>query len=357
MDQSTFIRAAGLNPSLAARWSGPVTAAAGEFDIATPTRLAAWIAQMRHESGGFTSLVESFNYKPAALAIFSRVPASMRERLGRQPNQAVVPIDLQRQIANLAYGGRYGNGDAASGDGWRFRGRGLKQITFHDNYASCGRALGVDLLTSHDLLATDDVLAARSARWFWMTIGCKRPAGQKPELVDQASREQLTHHVAAAERQEIGAVLTLKGAYRVGKAAFQRTTVLPVERVGSMRGDVLRYAVEPVGDGAARRIGRHARPVRREYVISEAPQQQVERLREQLLQIPADGVVGIGNDPATEAEFTAGIFLGPTRGLNDPIQTDESGNNERAHPVLPFDEPDRSVNTTNDSRVDRPPSR
>ena len=172
MDRQKFQRAAGLSDALAGRWFSLVSAAMAEFDISTPARQAAFIAQIRHESGGFTQLSESFNYKPSSLAIFSRVPAHMRAQLGRQPSETMVPLERQKQIANLAYGGRYGNRDAASGDGWRYRGRGLKQITFHDNYAACGRALGVDLVASPDLLASVDILAARSAGWFWKANGC-----------------------------------------------------------------------------------------------------------------------------------------------------------------------------------------
>src|SRR6266702_1221385 len=134
-------------------------------------------------------------------------------------------------------------------------------------------------------------------------------------------------------------------------------TVLPVKGTGSMRGHVLRYAVEQVRDGAAVRIGRYARPIRREYVVGATPQQQLERLREQILQVLAGGFVGIGNHPATKAEFAAGIFSRPARRLNYAIQTDESGNNELAHDVLQVDEPDRSVDTTNDSHVDRQPAK
>lgn len=172
MDRQTFQRAAGLSDALASRWFPPVSAAMTEFGITIAKRQAAFIAQIGHESGGLTRLTESFNYKPSALAIFSRVPVLMRDKLGRQPNETTVPSERQQQIANLAYGGRFGNGDVGSGDGWRYRGRGLKQITFHDNYAACGRALGVDLVANPDLLATDDTLAARSAGWFWSTNGC-----------------------------------------------------------------------------------------------------------------------------------------------------------------------------------------
>jgi putative chitinase len=179
MDTETFQRAANLSPALAERWISPITAAADEFDINTPARLAAWLAQMGHESGGFRLLSESFNYAPDALKIFSHIPAGMRSQLGRQPGEKTVPIARQQQIANLAYGGRFGNGDAASGDGWRYRGRGLKQVTFKDNYRDAGRALGVDLVNDPDQLATDDRLAARSAGWYWKSRGCNESADRR----------------------------------------------------------------------------------------------------------------------------------------------------------------------------------
>ncbi|WP_233869727.1 glycoside hydrolase family 19 protein [Paraburkholderia adhaesiva] len=200
MDRTTFQKALSLSDSITERWYAPVSAAMNEFSINTPARRAAFLAQIRHESGGLTQLTESFNYRPDALAIFSRVPASMRATLGRHPNETTVPVERQRQIANLAYANRYGNGDVNSGDGWRYRGRGLKQITFHDNYAACGRALGVDLLANPDLLATDDVLAARSAAWFWSAHGCNAAADKGdfaqvtriingPAMDQQAKRE------------------------------------------------------------------------------------------------------------------------------------------------------------------------
>ncbi|WP_233867046.1 glycoside hydrolase family 19 protein [Paraburkholderia adhaesiva] len=200
MDRDTFQRALALTDTLTMRWFAPVSAAMTEFAINTPARRAAFLAQIRHESGGLTQLTESFNYRPEALAIFSRVPAAMRATLGRRPNETTVPLARQQQIANLAYASRYGNGDAASGDGWRFRGRGLKQITFRDNYRDCARALGVDLVSNPDGLVTDDTLAARSAAWFWSAHGCNEAADKGdfaqttrlingPAMDQQAKRE------------------------------------------------------------------------------------------------------------------------------------------------------------------------
>ncbi|SAK61803.1 hypothetical protein AWB82_03059 [Caballeronia glebae] len=114
-----------------------------------------------------------------------------------------------------------------------------------------------------------------------------------------------------------------------------RMTVAPVERAGAMRGHVLRYAIEHIGDGAALRIGGNVRPVRREYVVGATPEQQLERLREQTLHVLADGFVGIGNDPAAETEVAACVFGRAAGSLNHAIDADENRNDELAHECSP----------------------
>ncbi|CAG2129064.1 glycoside hydrolase family 19 protein [Cupriavidus numazuensis] len=174
MDKATFQKAAGLSAELAERWFEPVSAALFEFGILQPQRVAAWIAQVGHESKGFSTLAESFDYAVPALVdqFDKRITPALAQQLGRQPGERMVPIERQARIAAIVYAKRYGNGEAASGDGWRFRGRGLKQITFRANYEACSHALGVDLVSEPDRLATDDALAARSAAWFWFANGC-----------------------------------------------------------------------------------------------------------------------------------------------------------------------------------------
>lgn len=167
-----FRKAASISDALAARWYPHVVDAMEEFGINTPKRQAYFIAQIGTESGGFTVVRESLNYSVAGLAIFgSRLTAAQREQLGRKPGEPALSQARQATIANLVYGGRYGNN--LSGDGWKFRGRGLKQITFHDNYEACGKALNLPLLAYPDLLL-DDANAARSAGWFWDANNCNR---------------------------------------------------------------------------------------------------------------------------------------------------------------------------------------
>ncbi|HGG5936387.1 TPA: glycoside hydrolase family 19 protein, partial [Cronobacter sakazakii] len=106
------------------------------------------------------------------LAIFgSRLTAAQREQLGRKPGEKALSPERQAAIANIVYGGRFGNN--LNGDGWKYRGRGLKQITFKANYEECGKALGLNLVDSPDLLLQDKY-AALSAGWFWKANGCNQ---------------------------------------------------------------------------------------------------------------------------------------------------------------------------------------
>lgn len=190
MDKTTFQKAAGLGEALANRWWPHVDAALFEFGILLPHRVAAWVAQVAHESKGFTTLAESFDYSVEGLVdMFDRrMTPALARTLGRQPGERAVPLERQQRIASIVYAGRYGNGDAGSGDGWRYRGHGLKQITFLDNHRECGQALGVDLVAQPERLATDDRLAARSAAWFWYARGCN-------QLADLGDIDQLTRRI------------------------------------------------------------------------------------------------------------------------------------------------------------------
>ena len=132
-----------------------------KFDIATVDQQAAFIGQCSHECNHFKTLEENLNYRAETLHQLwpQRFPTmEIANAYAHQPSR----------IANKVYGGRMGNRDEQSGDGFRFHGRGLIQLTGHDSYYHCGQALGVDLVANPDLVATPKY-AALSAGWFWST--------------------------------------------------------------------------------------------------------------------------------------------------------------------------------------------
>ena len=167
MTQSQFQQAAVISAGLAARWFQPITDAMKEFGITEPKDKAMFIAQVGHESAGFSALVENFNYTPAALLTTCgrRVTNYQASMLGRANGKPA----SQEAIANLVYSNRLGN--KAAGDGWKYRGRGLIQITGLTNYRDCGNGLKLDLVTNPELLEKD-INAARSAAWFYVSKGC-----------------------------------------------------------------------------------------------------------------------------------------------------------------------------------------
>jgi putative chitinase len=155
---------------LFADWLDPLNEVFERFEINTPERMAAFIGQCAHESGSFKVLQENLNYKSDALMkLFgrSRISEEDCKKYGRRDD--IKQRADQDAIANLIYGGDFGRknlGNTEFGDGAKYKGRGLIQLTGKANYTKAGEALGVDLLSSPELVSQPQY-AALTAGWFW----------------------------------------------------------------------------------------------------------------------------------------------------------------------------------------------
>ena len=135
---------------------------AAKFQINTPLRLAHFLAQCGHESGGFKHTNENLNYSADGLKkIFPKyfAQAGLAESYARQPEK----------IASRVYGGRMGNGDESTKEGFKFRGRGYIQLTGKSNYSEFDKFVNEDILANPDLVATQYPLL--SAAWFFHKNG------------------------------------------------------------------------------------------------------------------------------------------------------------------------------------------
>ena len=142
---------------------------AAKFEINTPLRLAHFLAQCGHESGGFKATQENLNYSASGLkGIFGKYfkEAGLAEQYQRNP----------QKIASRVYGGRMGNGPESTGDGFKFRGRGYIQLTGKDNYTAFGRAINEDITANPDKVATHYALL--SAAWFFSKNGLHKMADE-----------------------------------------------------------------------------------------------------------------------------------------------------------------------------------
>ena len=130
--------------------------------------LALFLGQVEHESGGFSKVIESFNYSIQGLSLFKKYLSDAdRARLGRQPGERTVPLARQAEIANRVYGGRMGN--TGPNDGWLFRGHGLIQLTGRANHKLFGDAIGVDLVAKPEL-ASDEAHIYDLALAYWVRV-------------------------------------------------------------------------------------------------------------------------------------------------------------------------------------------
>jgi putative chitinase len=146
-------------PELADRWVNALNETCEEFAIDTPFRIAGFLSNVAHESAGFKFVKENLNYSAASLMRVwpSRFPnLEVAQRYAMQPEK----------IANRAYADRMGNGDEASGDGAKFLGRGLIQLTGKNNYVAYSLACNNEAL-QHPEIVEQPKYAAESAGWFW----------------------------------------------------------------------------------------------------------------------------------------------------------------------------------------------
>lgn len=165
-----LVAGTGATALRAAQWLPALQTACDHFEINTPLRIAAFLAQCGHESMGLARTDESFDYSIAALPqVFRRITPALAATLGRQPGERMVPLERQARIANIAYAGQYGNGDSPSGDGWAFRGSSPIGLTFRGNFEACGTDLSLDLVGEPDRVRTDPALGALVSGWFWST--------------------------------------------------------------------------------------------------------------------------------------------------------------------------------------------
>ena len=154
---------------------------AAKFELNTPLRLAHFLAQAGHESGGFKAVNENLNYgAKGLLGIFKKYfPTEQKALLyERKPEK----------IANLVYGGRMGNGPEVSGEGFKFRGRGYIQLTGKDNYKAFDAIVTENIIETPDLVATKYPLM--SAAWFFHKNGLHKIAdeGATDEVVTKVTK-------------------------------------------------------------------------------------------------------------------------------------------------------------------------
>jgi putative chitinase len=171
-----------------AAWASALNPALRKYSIDSPERVASFLAQTGYESGQYNKLDENLRYTTAARL--------MKVWPKRFPTVAAASayIDNPIKLANLVYANRMGNGEVQSGDGYRYHGRGLIQLTGRSNYSAAAKALGLDLLNHPDLLLQPQA-ASMSAAWFWQTRGLNELADDRTDDSDLADFTEITRRI------------------------------------------------------------------------------------------------------------------------------------------------------------------
>lgn len=145
-------------------WVEPLNDAAREFDISLPWDISAWLANIAVESSQLNDLQENLNYRADRLPVVW--PSHFKTTEEAQP-YAHDP----KKLANKVYANKYGNGDEASGDGFKFSGKGPCQLTFKSAYEACHDDTGIDCVNHPELLLRP-AIGSRVAGWFWHWKNC-----------------------------------------------------------------------------------------------------------------------------------------------------------------------------------------
>lgn len=175
MDRTLLLRVCpGLSTSHALAWGDALAAAAEEWEINTPARVAMWVANLAHESQGFVRLVENMNYSAQRLAqVWPRRYAVDPRAIDKRPNELATFLGNKPDcVANDVYALRMGNGAPSTGHGWLYRGRYPVMLTGKANYEAANDALGVPDTSDPDALLQDLPGMARVCAWFWTVNGC-----------------------------------------------------------------------------------------------------------------------------------------------------------------------------------------
>ena len=186
IDESALVRAM-PRATQTTGWTKVLNLAMSRFEISSLERIAAFLAQVAYESAELSRLEEQLSYTAKRImAVWPRRFPDLRSALPYERNA--------QGLANRVYANRLGNGNEASGDGWRYRGRGLIQITGRNNYRDAGLALGLPLEADPDLLLSEDAAAA-SAAWFWKSHGLNALADDRSDDDDDEDFRRITRTI------------------------------------------------------------------------------------------------------------------------------------------------------------------
>ncbi len=222
MDYQTLANATGCALDKAASFAGAITKACDRWHITTPDRQAVFLAQIAHESALFTRLEEGLNYTtPERLCkMFGskfRMPQAGESGLVVFPDGKRNPLmflNRPQALANVVYSNRYGNGAESTGDGYRYRGMGLIQLTFKANVERYAEASGRPEVIANPELLKQPELAADSAGWYFDTHNCN-------ELADFGLFEKVTATInSALEGLDLRKALWYKARAALGLTKF-----------------------------------------------------------------------------------------------------------------------------------------